>query len=275
LKCLKLEPEALGREGMESLLDCLYGQSSISSLTLKEGSMDAPAWSLLKEFLGTRKEGDTLGVSSLVELTLDCVDVDDASGLAWASFASVFWTKHEHVETIGSCIRSLSIAPSRGYGILQELARNAHRIALTRLTLYDLDAEECKHLAQYLFKTTCLRELDLDGVDNLDLIMRSFRSNGTLHQVVEWPWPSAHTFCMRNKLLCLLLHDLAGTEFKDKDSKVGCTTDSMKRRHAKSLLPTLLQSAKHITALRAPIILTTLLELGESAGPLNSKASGK
>jgi hypothetical protein len=153
---------------MESLLDCLYGQASISSLTFKEVSIDAPALRLLKDFMGTHKDGDTLGVSSLVQLIFNCVDLDDASGSAWASLASVFLTKHEQVETIGSGIRSLSLVAvaGGGNGFLEELARNAHHIALMRLSLFYLGDEESQHLVQYISKTTCLRELDLDGVDD-------------------------------------------------------------------------------------------------------------
>jgi hypothetical protein len=125
--------------------------------------------------------------------------------------------KHEH--EIGSCIRSLSFLVGEG-GFFEELARNAHRIALTRLGLCDLYAEEC------------LWELDLYGVDNADLILCSLRSTGALHHLTmqNVEWEPVHKFCLHNKL--------------------GRLTGSMKRRHAKSLLPTLLKSAKYITAIR-------------------------
>jgi hypothetical protein len=315
---LEIQGQTLNEAQTESFLACLDAQSTICKLSLLECSIDDDAMLLLKRFMGKHKEGDISGVPALTDLTVDLLEDDGMVPWSGSTFASMFWMgrmKHEHVEgqelqnseecpypTIGSHIRSLTLSPvsNGGRGFLRVLARNAHRIELTKLSLYCLDDDDdCKHLARYIAKTRSLQELDLSDFDNGDdddyyPILCSLQTNGTVHTVTipgEVASRLANSFCLRNKLLGQLLQNLVISDQGDKavdstqtsavvdrgtlslfpsllqsakhDSEQGQVED----RGTVSLVPSLLQSAKPIAALRTTVVVSGLLHLGESVGP--------
>jgi hypothetical protein len=254
---------------MEALLNCLADQSTVTKLSLLSCIMDTDAIRVLKRFLRARKKDAISGISCLCTLVFDEVEMGDE----WSGplFASMFWTEQVTVPYI----RSLTLDPVDigGPGFVQALARNAHHVDLTSLKLRLLDHYDCKDVARYISATLSLDTLELKGIQNLYPILCSLQSNGTLQRVTlddetsENELRLVNSFCLRNELLGPTLLDLADDNNAELESLAShCTT---------CLLPTLLQSAKHITAMRASIILSTLRALGESAGPINGKAHGK
>jgi hypothetical protein len=275
---LQVEEQEFDEEQMGSFLHCLKNQSSISKLSLVECSMDSDAMHLLKRFMRTRKEGDALGVSSLRDLVLDSVDIDPhgTTFRPGSLFASMFWSRRISQErresqlppntkelrsTIGSHIRSLSLGPVDG-GFVRALARNAHRLALTSLSVCVLDLEDCMHLAQCISKNLSLQEMKIDCMDVVEEdrypILWSLRSNGTLQTVTidgEVESMCTNSFCLRNKLLGQMLRDL-----------------TVNHRSAAPFLPSLLECAKQVSATRASTVLSTLVNLGGFVGPIEGKA---
>jgi hypothetical protein len=287
LKHLQIEKLGCKKEQMEFLLQCLYGQSSIAKLSFVNCLMDFETMCPLKRFMRTRKENNNLRVSSLRELVFeDCaiLYLPRAKGWTRSSFVSMFWADPkvekgqlrssygERSSTIGSRIHSLTMGPvcdCNGAG-LGALARNAHRVKLVCLSLYWLDAKDCKHLARYICKASSIRELTLDEIKDQHSILRSLRINGTLHRVTipgEIESRLANSFCLRNQQLHHMSLKLTVTASDQSDNTVERTQCPLVLdRDAIPLLPTLLQCAKQISAVHASIVLTSLFLLnhGES-----------
>jgi hypothetical protein len=260
---LKIEAQAFDEEQMVSFLSCLKEQSSINKLSLDECSMDSEAIRALERFMGTRKDGDTLGVSSLCEFVCSVIEGKFVP-------ASMFWMKQvegqlppnneQWYPTIGSQLRTLELL-CPGKGFVRALARHAHRFCFTKLTTCGLDTKDCKQLARFISTTSLLQELDLFNVDDEYSIVCSLRSNGTLHRVTgDLESRLVHSFCLRNKFLRRVLDRLTVIDSNQCISKA-------KDRGAVSLVPSLLQSAKQVSASRTTVVLSSLLNLGESIGP--------
>jgi hypothetical protein len=150
------------------------------------------------------------------------------------------------------------------------LAASARLIKLKRLEMSFLDPEECKDLALFIAATMFLEKLVVDGeIDDFYPILCSLRVNGSL-LVVSLPddieTHFADAFCLRNKLLGRWMQSLAWTESSECQTKVINMHGTVQERHALSILPSLLQSAKQITASGASKVFCALMNLGESIG---------
>jgi hypothetical protein len=278
LKHVKMEQHYLDEERMDSSLGCLDKQSSICKLSLNECLIEPEAMSRLQCFMSTRKDVDTLGVSSLDDLVLEAV----FGGTLWSrsSFAPMLWmnqndeqpeesNKEERYATIGSHIRSLTLVPARSGGceFLAELALCAHRVELTSLRLGIVNAKECSDLAEFLSKTSSLQELDLGEMDDEHVILLSLRINGTLQRETmpgEVQSRLANSFCPRNKHIAQLVQQVTET----KPSRSRDQSSAGRDRSTQGRQGILLQSGKQITAVRASILLSGLRRLGESIGPI-------
>jgi hypothetical protein len=159
-------------------------------------------------------------------------------------------------------------SPQWGCEFLAELTLCGQRVELTSLRLDIVNA----NLAEFLSKTSSLQELDLGKMDDEQVILRSLRINGTLQRVTmpgEVQSRLANSFCLRNKHIAQLVQQVTETKpSRSRDQSSAGPDRSTQGRQGKSLVPTLLQSGKQITAVRASILLSGLRRLGESIGPI-------
>jgi hypothetical protein len=117
-------------------------------------------------------------------------------------------------------------------------------------------------------RTTTLSELELDMLADDRQILASLRCNGTLHSITMLgPIESrlANGYAARNREVGQLLGNL--TSQSDLGDKATDSKDCSRRdRCVDSLVPTLLQVAKQISAARSSTALSCLLHLGDSVG---------
>jgi hypothetical protein len=259
---LEMQWQTLNEANMDFFLHCLYGQSSILKLSFNECSMDLDAMHLLKRFMRLRKEGATSGVSALRDLAFEWMEKEGVAPWSGSSFASMFsmgrmeqeysegqsqlTNEEDTYSTIGSGLRSLTLTPvsNGGDGFLIALARSAHCIELTKLSVNCRNYDDCQDVARFIAKTPSLQELDLAAMDDdydYYSILCSLEANGTLLTVTipgEIESRFANSFCLRNKLLGQLLHNLVMSDQDDK--KEDSTGRSVVNRGPLSLLPSLL-----------------------------------
>jgi hypothetical protein len=287
LKHLELGEQELCAEAMVSFLNCLYGQLSISKLTLFECLMKSDDMLLFRQFMSTPKESGASGAPPLCELVFHKLNKYEDAPWAGSSFAAMFWDEQNrrHLEdeslqsnptrcsTVGSQIRSLTLTSvdCAGSGFLAALAQNAHHTGLTSLDLYGFEDQECcMDLAHYISKSL-LKELKLDGeIGHLTPILCSLQRNGSLRSV-EIPYDGAarlaSSFCLRNRQLHHMLLKMPWVASDQGDNNAESTQCPLVLdRDAIPLLPTLLQCAKQISAVHASVVLTTmfLLDHGDS-----------
>jgi hypothetical protein len=274
---------------MDALIQCLMVPSAISKLTLTGCRLNTDAMISFKNFMTTHKNSKASDGSSLCELVMEqvCMDCDDNLDDELGSlFASMFCAQQGHVDgqlqpnndekwcsTIGSHVRSLSVSPvcNAGVDFLIILGQNAHRLQLSSLKLFVLDGEECEDLAACIATTLSLQELELGQIESPRPILCSLRSNGTLHTVSipgEIESRLANGYCSRNRLVGPLLQSLAAAELNENDAQADSEASPVKDRSTKSLFPSLLQSAMQVTATRTCAVLSSLLSIGESIGPI-------
>jgi hypothetical protein len=150
------------------------------------------------------------------------------------------------------------------------LAINAHLVTLKRLQLSGLNREECEDLAPFISATLSLEELVLERIDYSYPILCSLRENGSLLVVSipgEMETYSALAYCLRNKLLGPVLQTVAWTKSTEGETNVQNMHHTVEERRALSVLPSLLQSAKQISATGASNVFSSLVNLGDSIGP--------
>jgi hypothetical protein len=226
----------------------------------------------LARFFKTRKQPD-LQVAPLDEFVIDWVCA--ANHWYGPSFASMFCMQQddnggELYSTIGSSLRSLSVSSvEQGCnGFLEAMAQNAHHLKAKCLKLSDLDDDDCGDLAVLISRTTTLSELELDMLADDRQILASLRCNGTLHSITMLgPIQSrlANGYAARNREVGQLLGNLT-TQSDLVDEATDGKDCSKRDRCVDSLVPTLLQVAKQISAARASTALSCLLNLGDSVG---------
>jgi hypothetical protein len=233
---LQVEREEFDEMGMGAFLPCLMSPSTISKLSFEECHINQGAMRLLKRFMVTRKEGETLNISSLCDLVFD----SDTTLEGWSGkqFASMFRLKREQTDdakkwysTIGSGVTSLSF---RLYlkgcsGFLKAWTSRPHCMKLARLEIGYVDETECLDLIRFLPKVLSLQELVISDFDDNNLIHIGLRSNGTLLSVSipgEIESRLANSFCLRNKLLGPLLQELAEAEWDERPENTDCMDGS-------------------------------------------------
>jgi hypothetical protein len=274
LKHLQIDDVEFDEMQMVAFLDCLNGPSSISKLSFRHCSMDSDAMRALTAFMGTSQDGSEVVLSSLRDLVMEC---EDYSGPQLASMLSMKGSsddgqlspgdKRTWCSTIGSNLNSLTMSYLR-YGFLETLAQKGRRIRLARLSLPDLDYEDCMELARCISNLSSLQQLEMGALDDAHSVLCSLRRNGTLQSVSvfgETESRLASSYVLRNKLVGNLVQDIASVET---DSPIGTTDRSKGGRECKSLYPTLLQSAKQISRSRLSSALYSLLGLHDSIGPV-------
>jgi hypothetical protein len=270
LEHLHMQRFGFSGENMEAFLDCLAWPSSISKLTLEGCWIGFEGMQSFKNFMETGRKGSPLRKLSF-ELT-------DGASESWSGndFVSMFCGTGDRAEcmqdsTIGSQILSLSLSSVdfAGEGLLAALAGNARRINWKHLKLSSLKPEECKLLALFISAALSLEELDLDEIE--ESILCSLRENGSL-LVVSIPGERetyfANAYCLRNKLVDPLMQSLAWTESTEGETNVENVRRTVVERRALSVLPSLLQSAKQISATGASKVFSSLMNQSESIGPI-------
>jgi hypothetical protein len=263
---------------MDAFLVALKPPSSISKLSLDIAAMRSDAFYSLKGFMETRKEGDETAASSLRELDFGCRHVDIVGPWSGSLFASMFCMKRDNMEgqwysTVGSQLRALSVTPvsTGGHGFLKALALNAHLIKLKCLKLTCLNVKDCHDLSAFISATVTLEELDLDEMEDSHSILCSLRDNGSLRMVTipgEMETHFVNVYCLRNTRLDPLLHNLTWTESVDGTTNLENVRCTLEDRRSLTLLPALLQSAKQITMAGASKVFCSLVNLGDSIGPI-------
>jgi hypothetical protein len=276
LKHLLIEEVSRGGD-MGAFLRCLEGQTSISKLMF-QCWLQPEAMSKFIRFMSARKQPGALGLPSLCELVLNC-DNSDTDSWSAPLFVSMLCAE----SSIGSQIRSLTLHPVYygGADFLEALGRNAHHTQLTHLSMSCLDVEDCWNLARYLSKTQSLQVLEVqldDLTEDVTTILWGLRANGSLRSVTnpgDYESACASTFFLRNVLLGPMLQNLTEAEL-DQDVNMESTRDSVVgKRSPDSLVPSLLQAAKQVSATRTSVVLSSLLGLADSVGPTDVKMSRK
>jgi hypothetical protein len=167
------------------------------------------------------------------------------------------------------CSLSVSGVDRGGAGFLETMAQNAHLVELENVTLSDLNANDCRHLATWLSKTTSLQCLELENVVEAHTILASLRSNGTL-LTVSIPGMKesrlARSYGLRNQHVGILLQSLAVDESDQVQNMANGKYRSKRERSSMSLYPTLLQCANQVSTTRTSTTLSTLMNLSDSIG---------
>jgi hypothetical protein len=277
LKHLRIEEDDLDEEEFASYLKCVTFPSTVSKLTLYENSIDSGLMWVLQSFLKMRNPSEA---SSLHELEFigTMMDIDDYreddqphnryhADLMGSWLGTMFCMERDDTDqkwypTIGSHLDSLSIEhPYNGsMGFVRALAQHGQHIGLKRLTLkLDLDPDYCrdycKDLARFLGMTTSLRNLELDGKVEVNVILGSLRCNGTLHSVSipddhDFDSERATRYTLRNMEIGPLMQEYA--ELKPDNRSI-------------SFYPSLLEVAKQTPMTRAATMLSSLLLFEPSA----------
>jgi hypothetical protein len=272
LKHLQIQEEFLKEEEFASYLKCVTFPSTVSKLTLSNNSMDSGWMRVLQSFLKTRNPSEASSLREL-EFVATAMNVDDywegdephnlrQEDLMWSWLGTMFCMEQDDTDqkwypTIGSHLDSLSIDhpyyPVRT-GFVRALAQHGQHIGLKQLKLkLDLDPDYrhnyYKDLAQFIGKTTSLRNLELDGHVGANVILGSLRCNGTLHRVSipddhDFDSERATRYSMRNMEIGGLMQVFA--KLKPDDRSI-------------SFYPSLLEVAKQTPMTRTATMLSSLL----------------
>jgi hypothetical protein len=270
LQHLQLEHSELYEFDMPDFLTCLAAPSSFSKLSLLEFCMYEDILSPFVQFMQQPKDL-VAGAAPLAAFVIDWED--HAEELSGSSFASMFFRRQdddtgEWYSTIGSSLHSLSVSSIQlgCYDFLQAMAQNAHLLELKCLKLSGLDDLRCKDLAALVSKRSSLETIELSDISDARPILFSLRRNGTLRTILilgEKESRLANSYCLRNTHIGRLLESFVVAELGNGDieqPKPEC--GSM------HLYPTLLQVSKQIACIRSATIMSSLLSLRGSIGPL-------